>query len=215
MKNKNGSGLVFAVILLFVILAMVVTLASVTVLETKMAQKTKSSVGAFYDAESGVEWAINKIASSSGAIASVWGTNWNGQYVSCPANLGGANTCKIYLLDETGKVIIDGNLDISTVKAIRSVGVNEVGGTADTTRAIEAAVAAGGGTCYVSYWQNSSGEYCLGGFTDSGKLGDISRCGFYYGDADSISILGDESVCRGALQGNVYRKYGEAHLCCK
>jgi hypothetical protein len=68
-------------------------------------------------------------------------------------------------------------------------------------------------SCYVSYFNNSG--YCLSGFSDQGKLGDLSRCGFYYGSADSISIFGDQAVCNGPLSGNVYAKYGEAHLCCQ
>ncbi|PIW93089.1 MAG: hypothetical protein COZ87_03170, partial [Candidatus Moranbacteria bacterium CG_4_8_14_3_um_filter_43_15] len=66
-KIKSGSALLLTTILLFVILSMVVSLTYVTVMEQKMSSKTKSSVGAFFNADSGVEWALNKIANSSGA----------------------------------------------------------------------------------------------------------------------------------------------------
>lgn len=138
-KTKSGSGLIFAVILLFVILAMVVTLASVTVLETKMGQKTKSSVGAFYNSESGVEWALNRIATGAGPnISNVFGSSFSATTgkVTCPPGFG----CELYLIDSQGKVIAS-DITIDQVKAVRSIGTQNVGGTADTQRAIEAAVA--------------------------------------------------------------------------
>ena len=136
--ERRGSGLIFAVILLFVILGMVVTLSSVTVLETKMNQKNKSSVGSFYNSESGVEWALNKIASSSGTIASTF-SSFASNKTPCPAGFG----CDIYFLDSNGKVITSSATDLSDIKAVRSVGSQ--GG--DTQRAIEAAVATAGLSC--------------------------------------------------------------------
>ncbi|HLM83770.1 MAG TPA: pilus assembly PilX N-terminal domain-containing protein [Candidatus Bathyarchaeia archaeon] len=142
-KTNKASGLIFAVILLFVILAIVVTLSSITVLETKMGQKTKSSVGAFYNSESGVEWALNKIATGSGKnIRSIFGSSFDAATgkVACPAGFG----CELYLLDDQGHVIFE-NTAIDEVKAVRSIGTQ--GG--ETARAIEAAVAAGSGSVYV------------------------------------------------------------------
>jgi polyhydroxybutyrate depolymerase len=139
-ETKQGSGLIFVVILMFVILGMVITLSSITVLETKMSQKTKSSVGAFFSADSGVEWALNQIANSSGSatIASAFPDFNNG--TACPAGsscldcpFGG---CKVYLLDSEGKVVTNPATSISEVKAVRSVGSQ--GG--ETQRAVEAAV---------------------------------------------------------------------------
>jgi len=132
MKKQSGSGLIFAVMLLFVILAIVVTLSSITVLETKMGQKTKSSVGAFFSAESGVEWALNQISSGSGKIADVF-PKFSENKTSCPAGF----SCVVYFLDSDGKVIADPNADISQVRAVRSVGTE----SGETQRAIEAAVA--------------------------------------------------------------------------
>jgi|GEM_PF-1697418 len=141
MKQKTkGSGLVFAVILMFVILTMVVTLSSITLLETKMGQKTKSSVGAFYSSESGVEWALNLIASKSGTIGNVLSgyTVGSDGKIDCPFT---GKPCSVYFLDSAGKVIsqADFGQDISVVKAVRSVGTSSTGDT--TQRAIEAAVA--------------------------------------------------------------------------
>ena len=138
MKQKqSGSGLIFAVVLLFVILGMVITLSSVTVLETKMSQKTKSSVGAFYNSESGVEWALNQIATKTGPnISDIFGASFSGGKVTCPSGFG----CELYLLDDQGKVIAS-NLTIDQVKAVRSMGTQSAGGAVDTQRTIEAAVA--------------------------------------------------------------------------
>lgn len=155
MKKQSGSGLIFAVILLFVILGMVVTLSSITVLETKMSQKNKSSVGAFYNSESGVEWALNQIATSS--VDTITGTFSSDSNVydgvDCPFGIGGANVCKLYLLKDDGTALknTDPN-DISLVKAVRSVGSQ--GG--ETQRAIEAAVAAGDGYGVTSFTSTES-----------------------------------------------------------
>ena len=184
--ERRGSGLIFAVVLLFVILGMVVTLASVTMLETKMNQKTKSSVGAFYNSESGVEWALNKLATSSGTISAAFALQ-SDHSVNCPAYFG-TNTCKVFLLDQDGKVITDSTADLSLVKAVRSVGTQ--GG--DTQRAIEAAAASSSGYSYTYYcysvndmrWGGTplcvdaggSQGYCPAGETQKKVLGAWGTC---------------------------------------
>ncbi|MDD3487482.1 MAG: pilus assembly PilX N-terminal domain-containing protein [Candidatus Moranbacteria bacterium] len=161
---RRGSGLVFAIILLFVILGIVVTLSSITILETKMGQKTKSSVGAFYNSESGIEWALNKISNSGNneAIKDVFTMiNASTGEIACP-NFGDGSPCNLYLLDKDGKVINSHNAngiksvdEISNVKAVRSVGSNEVGEA--TQRSIEAAVAdtGSGAGSYTAYGTTS------------------------------------------------------------
>lgn len=139
-QKQTGSGLIFAVVLLFVILGMVITLASVTMLETKMNQKTKSSVGAFYNSESGVEWALNQIATKDGtAQISTIG--------ACPFT-----GCSVLFLDKDGKVLAS-SATINEVKAVRSIG-NQGG---ETQRAIEAAVASG--SCPTGYLDG--GSFCI------------------------------------------------------
>ena len=64
--RRQGSALLLTTILLFVVLSLVMSLSYVTVMEQKMSSKTKSSVGSFFNADSGVEWALNKIASATG-----------------------------------------------------------------------------------------------------------------------------------------------------
>jgi microcystin-dependent protein len=142
-KKNRGSALLLTTILMFVILSMVVSLTYVTVMEQKMSQKTKSSVGAFYGAESGVEWALNQIATApnpDATIQSRFSLPLGDNKKACP--FGG---CDVYLLDKDGKVItqiLANILKISDIKAVRSVGAQ--GG--ETQRAIEAAVASTGAT---------------------------------------------------------------------
>ena len=135
--NNNGSGLIFATLIMFVILVIVVTLSSVTVMEMKMSQKTKSSVKSFFNAESGVEWALNKIATTDKeTIAQAFNDSNPSDGINCPF---GVNECKIYLLDSANNVITSGSTKLSEVKAVRSVGTSKKG--YETQRAIEAAVA--------------------------------------------------------------------------
>src|SRR3990172_9900767 len=141
--RKKASALVFAVIVLFVILSVVISLSSITILETKMSQKTKSSAGAFFVADSGIEWALHKIAESTAAdINGTFGIGdlGNGK-IDCPSTVG---DCSIYLINKGGRVITSADPDTSVdaIKSVRSVGVQSVGGAGDTPRAIEAAVAA-------------------------------------------------------------------------
>lgn len=138
--NKRGSGLIFATLIMFVILMVVISLSSITVMEMKMSQKTKSSVKSFFNAESGVEWALNKIATTDKeTIEQAFNDSNPSDGINCPF---GGNECKIYLLDSANNVITSGSTKLSEVKAVRSVGTSEKG--YETQRAIEAAVAGGG-----------------------------------------------------------------------
>lgn len=135
-KTKSASALIFATILLFVVLSLVVSMSYVTVLEQKMSQKTKSSVGAFFSADSGIEWTLNKISHNSGANINDNFTMLAGGKIQ--TGLGGID---VYLLDKDGNIITsDDTLD--SIKAVRAVGTESTG---STTRAIEAAVASGSG----------------------------------------------------------------------
>lgn len=117
-----------------------------------MGQKGKTSVASFYDAESGVEWALHTITTSNGDIKTVFNTaNGNAPAadgsISCPTGVGGAG-CKVYLLKADGAAMTQAEINATTaaptfadVQAVRAVGREGN----DTQRAIEAAVAATGG----------------------------------------------------------------------
>jgi len=149
-KKSKGSALLLATILLFVVLGMVVTLSYVTVMEQKMSGKTKSSVGAFFNADSGIEWALNKIVSGSGSISDVFGTSVPGNGIDCP-DFGSGSPCKVYLLDADGKVIT-ADASLEDIKAVRSVGTQGN----EAARAIEAAVA-GSESGLLSGWCTEGG----------------------------------------------------------
>jgi|GEM_PF-6805902 len=159
-KKTRGSALLLSTILLFVVLGLVVSLSYVTVMEQKMSQKTKSSVGAFYSSESGIEWALNQISQRSGtdSISSI-GTV-DGDAVKCPPAFG-SDACKIYFLDQGGKVLAT-SATIDQVKAVRSVGTNDKGEV--TQRAIEAAVAGTNPWCNVSDIKLTTGTANNGNF---------------------------------------------------
>ena|GEM_PF-3330295 len=191
---KAGSGLIFAVVLLFVILGMVITLSSLTVLETKMNQKTKSSVGAFYNSESGVEWALNQIATKDGtAQISTLG--------SCPFT-----GCSVLFLDKDGKVLAT-SATIDQVKAVRSVGTQN----GETQRAIEAAVATTGGGCYVSYKSDATDASCATGFKNKGAVvGTWGYCAFDPSHSFGVAFRPPGGQC----PGSIYENY-TAYVCCQ
>ncbi|MFA5925584.1 MAG: pilus assembly PilX N-terminal domain-containing protein [Parcubacteria group bacterium] len=218
MKNKLGSALILTTILLFVILGMVVSLTYVTVMEQKMSGKTKSSVGSFYSAESGIEWILNKLASNSGQIND--SLTMNSDFtISCPASFG-ADSCKIYLLDKDGKIIEDAASDLSEVKAVRSVGSQGN----ETQRAIEAAVASGGGGCYVDYALGaglSIGSPCkASGFIIKSSAGKWGYCGcrnsYWYSfmrPAGGSCPSAGQYIDGCGATANV--DVGEAYVCCQ
>jgi hypothetical protein len=221
LENKSGSALLLTTILMFVILSMVVSLTYVTVMEQKMSQKTKSSVGAFYGAESGVEWALNNIATGAGTTiaaklgATTYSNTSNEGLIPCPFT-----GCNVYFLDKDGKVIPKAQFSGSPelVKAVRSVG--DQGD--ETQRAIEAAVASGGGGCYVDYSLDTNlasslpskhlavGSPCkVSGFTVKGSAGVWGRCS----TGDRAHYLPPGGVCTN-YGGFGISEMGEAYLCC-
>lgn len=178
MKKQNGSALIFATVLLFVVLSLVVSLSYVTVVEQKMSQKSKSSVGAFFNADSGVEWALNKIANKSGSdpISSL-GTV-DGSAIDCPGTFG----CKVLFLGQDGKVLAT-TATIDQVKAVRAVGTQGQ----EAQRAIEAAVAAGDNSTYTTFGQSSCstpGDTIYSGMTV-----------FPYGTVGEDPIGGGDTIC--------------------
>jgi hypothetical protein len=126
-------------IILFSLLAITVTLSAITVQDMKMSQKTKSSTAAFFNADSGVEWALNKITTTMNPGSTYISSRFtmSGNKAGCPSGF----NCDVYFLKDDGTIIANpGSTYISDIKAVRSVGSQ--GG--ETQRAIEAAVAATG-----------------------------------------------------------------------
>jgi hypothetical protein len=138
-KHHRASALLLATILLFAILTIIISLSSVTVMEMKMSQKGKTSVASFYDAESGVEWALHKVSTSTGNLSTAFPTPATDGSVTCPSEVG-ATGCKVYFLKSDGTTVAQADFASTTfadIQAVRSVGREGN----DTQRAIEAAVA--------------------------------------------------------------------------
>lgn len=134
-KNQKGSALLLSVILIFTILYIIISLSYNVVIEQKITQKTKESVSSFFNADSGIEWAIDEIIQKKDMnisdIFPGFSENSSGK-IDCPFT---DIKCHIYLLDDAGKVItVDG--PSSNIKTIRSVGMKDD----RTFRAIEAPV---------------------------------------------------------------------------
>jgi hypothetical protein len=91
-------------------------------MEQKMSQKTKSSYGAFYGAESGVEWALNRLSNTTDpdttTIQTKFGLLATNGSKACPFG-----DCSVYFLDKEGKEIVSAStIYISDIKAVRAVG---------------------------------------------------------------------------------------------
>ncbi|MDP1845426.1 MAG: pilus assembly PilX N-terminal domain-containing protein [Candidatus Moranbacteria bacterium] len=213
-KKQKGSALIFATIILFSLLAITVTLSAITVQDMKMSQKTKSSTGAFFNADSGVEWALYKITNSDSSVKinSLPGITFNTDgSAQCP--FGG---CNVFFLKDDGTVITQaqaGSLYVSDIKAVRSVGTQG----AETQRAIEAAVASGGGGCYVDYALGtglSPGTSCgaVGGFTVKKSAGKWGFCDTGSGSTLEAIQRPPGATCAPGWSSN--QDFGEAYVCC-
>ena len=213
-KRSRGAILLLTTILLFVILGMVVSLSYITVMEQKMSGKTKSSVASFYNSESGVEWALNKIATKSGdSDISTMGT-FDGNAVKCPASFG-SDTCKVLFLDKDGNVLPT-IAKISEIEAVRSVGTQ--GG--ETQRAIEAAVAAGSLNCVIKQGAESgagddseSQVICEAGYSLTG-CSCYSSTATYCDGSKPSSTVSNECIAYKSSAGGSGGVFAEA-ICCK
>lgn len=217
-QSRKGSALIFATIILFSLLAITVTLSAITVSDMKMSQKTKSTTGAFSNADSGVEWALNTIATTTNPDSATISSKFTmtGSKAACPGTFG----CEISFLDKDGNVITTpATSHISDIKAVRSVGTQG----ADTQRAIEAAVAqsAGGSGCYISYAKPpvanraaAPNDNCITGFIDKGSVGMWGACcaDCHNGDPSTYFRPPGGSCLIGTASAP---DIDEAHACCQ
>lgn len=141
LKNKlstKGSVLVFTLIVLFIILAAAIGISSVSVLERKGAHSTDVSVQSFQIANSGAEIILKKLSNASGSDSLTSVGCSGGRVIGSISVSGGKNyEITFYRNDETQ--ITDCATDVSEVGKIKSIG-----SYANTTRAIEVAVAQAG-----------------------------------------------------------------------
>lgn len=205
-KTQKGSALVLTLIVLVNALLIVSAISVISIMERSMSGKVKSSTPAFQSADSGLEYALQKIknASSTDPISVVCGApNASTGKADCSSEI--SQSVSLYFLKDDGTVMTSGQ--IKDVASIRSVG--QAGNGEDvTTRAIEAAVAAN-----VSF----SAEQCTTGTAVNlltGVTSDKSACFL-----TKNSFSGTESTCDISFTatGNVWKveKSGSASgECC-
>ncbi|MDO8529620.1 MAG: hypothetical protein Q7S18_03045 [bacterium] len=171
-NQKSASVLVFSLIVLFILTTIALGIASVSVVSRKMASTTGKSVGSFQVADSGAEIVLQKIykdaslTNISSLASSVGATCASGALSGSISS--GKNYSVIFYKPDSGNdvAITDCGALLSDITKLKSTG--EYG---QTSRAVEVAVAAAGGGCYVSY----SGS-CLSGFTNKGSAGSWGSC---------------------------------------
>lgn len=141
-KTKPASALIFTLIILFIGVVCAIGIASTTLIARKMSTTSGKSVASFQVADSGAEIVLQKMKdtldSDSNAKITDMGLSCNNGTVS--GNISSGKEYKITFLDENGNQLPAGcSAPISDVQKIRSIGTY-----AQISRAIEAAVAAGG-----------------------------------------------------------------------
>jgi len=132
-KLKNGSVLVFTLIIMSLMLMMAVSIASVTVIERKMSGATGKSNQAFQVADSGVEIVVNKKKDDPNVKISTLGSSCDGGTVNMGDVAGGNAIVTFYADDGTKLVCSD---PIAKTFRIKSAGV-----FSSTVRAVEVEIA--------------------------------------------------------------------------
>ncbi len=135
--SKTGSILVYSLILMFAILTISIGLTRIVVTKQKTASDTNKSSQAFQVANSGVEKVLQELKGQSGNIGSIANLNCSGDRSTFSF---GDGTVTVKYLNSSGDTL-DCSDSISDIAKIKSVG--EVN---NTKRAVEVAMAAGGGS---------------------------------------------------------------------
>jgi Tfp pilus assembly protein PilX len=165
-QTKYGSVLVFSLIVLFIGVVAALGIAATTLISQKMSGRTGKSVSSFQIADSAAEIVLKKMKDNpSSTIGGVFACN-NG-VVSGSIETG--KNYQVTFLSETATLGCEDN--VSEVTRIKSIGTY-----ANTTRAIEAAVAAA--SCPTGLVDTGS-DYCIEGTESSTAtfISAASNCG--------------------------------------
>lgn len=141
-KTKPASALIFTLIILFIGVVSAIGIASATLISRKMSTTSGKSVASFQVADSGAEIVLQKMkdtldSDSNAKITDMGMTCSNG---TVTGSISSGKEYEVAFLDENGNQLAAGcSAQISDVQKIRSIGTY-----AQISRAIEAAVAAGG-----------------------------------------------------------------------
>lgn len=116
-EKKNGSALVFSLLVLSMILVAALGVASVSVVEKKSSLTTEKSTQAFQVADSGIEWVLKNIKISNGTTLSALGDSCNLGVVT-KSIAGGTTELSFY--DSNDKQIIDCGKAIVNADVVKS-----------------------------------------------------------------------------------------------
>jgi len=156
-KKTKASVLVFALIILFIGIAAAIGIASSTMISQKSSINTASSVQSFQVADSGAEIVLNKIknAESDDTLGSL-GLSCSGGVITGDIGSGKEYKITAFKFDESNPITDCDSTAISDIDRIKSIGSYK-----NTNRAVEVAVASGGGELdcqIVSEEGNPSGD---------------------------------------------------------
>lgn len=167
-KKKKASVLVFSLVILFISLVAALGVASTSLISQKMSGATAKSTASFQVADSGAEIILKKIKDAPGSqtIGVV--------FDSCENSIVGGQiatgkTYQISFMNEDGA-----NLDCSSL--ISDIAkIKSVGNYAGTSRAIEAALAAG--NCECEWYESANGCITQADFENNKPTGICQRTG--------------------------------------
>jgi len=185
-KTKPASALIFTLIILFIGVVSAIGIASTTLISRKMSTTSGKSVASFQIADSGAEIILQKMkdtldSDSNAKITDMGITCSNG---TVTGSISSGKEYEVTFLDENGNQLPAGcNAPISDVQKIRSIGTY-----AQISRAIEAAVAAGGDV--------PSGTLCGSAFYE----GDVN--GNFTGNLQSNAKCEGNDILIGSGQAN-------------
>lgn len=214
-KFKKASALVVTMMILGIMLVTALSVSLVSLKERKTAMSGSKSGQAFQNAQSGVELVmqavvkggldtVNQIAGAISNDAICDGDDGLIKNVNIPYAVELRNA-------DDEKIACDSDTDISTVASLKSIGS---GG--DSQRAIQAAVAAGGGGCYVDYSLaagKSAGDNCkVTGFTIKGSAGKWGSCVMPSGLGSHFRPPSGDCLPGWGYAAN---EIGEAYVCCQ
>lgn len=135
LKTKYGSVLVFTLIILFIGVVAALGITSTTVISQKMSGTTGKSVQSFQVADSGAEIFLKTIKDAEDGTLGNIGFSCNEGIIT--GSIGTGKDYSIIAYDSNEEEITNCNVSISDITKIKSIGTH-----ANTSRAIELAVAA-------------------------------------------------------------------------
>lgn len=222
-KKPKASVLVVTLIILGIITVTALSISLNSIRERKASIGSGRSGAAYQAAETGVENVLNKLLKNQDEAVGDLGLNCS--RVGIHAVLTGSSYT-VELKKENEEESTNCSTKASEIATIKSVGNDS---NNQEKRAIEAAVAALGGGCYVQYATDifindvCSGDVkncnCIAGFTNQGaSVGNWGECSINSGQTFAY-----RPAIRGAVNrtswdcgdGNSANKHGEAYVCCK